>query len=243
MSKKILILALGAVLALTGCSADSKNSVSAITSRDTATTEATAYVGTSAEEQTISEFIEISSNHAEIMQLGNTLAEKLQALFMDYLQYELEKTKLETSDKTVISDWNECEFPFNKIENENITCLDDLKKIFSTVCTEKYTDELLTTDVSHLFKDIDGSLYVCDTTFCFPPLVINAYLSGYRENGDTIEFILVKQSGEYDPELDEMVHNSEWDSTFTMTAVSVNGNWLINSCDDIAAVGYCYNSN
>ncbi len=236
MSKKIITIAIFMALTLTGCSGNSA------IPQSTATSQSKTDIKASTEEQPAPESTEMRSDNAEIMQLGNTLAEKLQALFMDYLQYELEKTKLETSDKTVISDWNEYEFPFNKVENENITCLNDLKKIFSTVCTEEYTDELLTTDVSHLFKDIDGSLYVCDTTFCFPPLVINVYLSGYRENGDTIEFVLVEESGDYDPELDEMVHNSEWDSTFTMTAVLTNGIWLIDGCDNADSVGYRYNA-
>ena len=185
---------------------------------------------------------DIGMTDEEIYELGMKRADELHELFMDFLSFRIRDNLVFNRGNSakavyVFEDVGEIELTFSKVIHDTIKTYDDLYTVFNEVCTPEFSTYLLN-QVSHLYIDIDGSLYFNKNEFLAWPYSHEggAKLDSFEivdSNKIKLNFI-AKYSGPVSDEIQE--------KEYAVYLTNIEGAWLVSDCLNICFHGYSWNS-
>ena len=250
-SKLILILAMTLCLILPSCSSDGnpssstniKENTTKITSSFTQSNSTSDKIQTDSTISTTFSQSENKMTDQEVLDLGEKEGNQLKQLFTDYLKFG-DSNLIFTVDPNEVKD----DFgiggnliQFSRVESSKYKTYSQLYNYFCTFCTSEYSKELLT-QTTHIYKDIDGKLYMSIAEGGFMGYS-RSKINSFNMTDDTIVYYCTGLGDDsINPDYDENnpVHDPKYDEEYTMTIKKINNKWYIDSCSDFFTLVYTW---
>lgn len=181
--------------------------------------------------------------------VADEYAQTFHELFLDYLQIQSENLAIKVDDDDYSKSVMYRGGPFFPVVDDNIRCYDDLKKIFTEYCTDKYADKILK---EANYYDIKGKLYRYGYEWGdMTAAEFGNYIESCKieKNKMIVDIISIgADNKEFFPQgltEEEIIKQCEaipsHDEHYTMTLKWKDGKWLIDSIDPKKeSLGYCY---
>ena len=188
--------------------------------------------GSPTSDSTQTEEVELPPEGIDCLEVANECTLAFQQLYRNYLQARESELafKIDTDPSLWLFPDDEPGQAFVPVIDDEIRCCDDLRKILTEYCTDKFADGLL--EYAN-YRDFNGRLYgpLDDGRVDIGKGQFGCYIDDCALDGNTmtVSFISIGSENEnFDIDLERYDRMMIFDRPFEMSLVWENGKWLIS---------------